>query len=163
MLKNLKRIALIILLLIIVGHNYCYADAIALPTKSERFFLFDGGAFMVGAIVLIMTLISFYILKFTARNNNDINNIQEKNANKDKKFNIIMIIAIILHCLSLCLVKDPITMMIWIIPMILFIMSKAIRKSSQKISKILLIIAIIAIVIIIAILINNIRMIPLLF
>ena len=153
MLKNLKRIASIILLLIIVGHNYCYADLIVL-SDSEMFFLYDGGAFIVGAIVLIITLISFYILKVTARKNNDINNIQEKNANKDKKFNIIMIIAIILHCLSLFLIMDSIGMMIWIIPMILFIMSKAIRKSSQKISKILWIIAI---VIIIAMLINNIH------
>ena len=152
MLKNLKRIALIILLLIIVGHNYCYADVIFL-SDSEIFFLYYGGAFIVGAIVLIITLISFYILKVTARKNNDINNIQEKNANKDKKFNKIMRIAIILHCLSLFLIMDLIGMMIWIIPMILFIMSKAIRKSSQKISKILLIIAI---VIIIAMLINNI-------
>ena len=153
MLKNLKRISLIFLLLIIVGHNYCYADVIIL-SDSEIFFLYDGGAFIVGAIVLIITLISFYILKVSARKNNDINIIQEKNANKDKKFNIIMRIAIILHCLSLFLIMDPLGMMIWIIPMILFIMSKAIRKSSQKISKLLLIIAI---VIIIAMLINYIR------
>ena len=145
MLKNLKIIFLIILLLIIVGHNYCYADVIIL-SDSEVFFLYHGGAFIVGAIVLIITLISFYILKVSARKNNDINNIQEKNANKDKKFNIIMRIAIILHCLSLFLIMDPLGMMIWIIPMILFIMSKAIRKSSQKISKILLIIAIVIII-----------------
>jgi hypothetical protein len=134
MVKNLKRIALIILLLIGMGYNYCYADLITLSPMEE--FLGDGGTIIIGTVVLIVMLISFYILKVTAKNSNSLNIEENKKDNKEKAYNITMIIAIIVHYFSLLLAFNEIRILIWLIPSILFIMSKAIRTSSKKTSNI---------------------------
>jgi hypothetical protein len=150
MVKNLKRIAVIILLLIGMGYNYCYADLVTLSYLP----IFDGGTIIIGTMVLIIISISFYLLQDTVKNSNSLNTEENKKDNKNRAYNIIMIIAIIVHCFSLLLVHcfslllvfNEIGILIWLIPIILFIMSKAIRTSSKKISNIFWIISMFIIV-----------------
>ena len=81
--KNIRRIIELVLLLIGVYHNCCYADIITGPTTTDSI-----GIFMIpiAIIVIVISLLSIVILHFSAKDN------KQELINKDKRHIAIAII-----------------------------------------------------------------------
>lgn len=149
--RNLRRIIGIVLVLIGVCHNFCYADVIT-TTPQEMFIPVAWlGVVIVGLIVFIMSVISFYALKATDQKDVNINvdvDANEKKLNKSKRRIYVwgIILAIMGHLFSQLWFNFG--SLLFLIPIIIFIISIAIRKSSKKVSNIICIISICIILII---------------
>lgn len=141
--RILKKILGILLVLIGLCYDFCYADMIADSTYTvvQTAWLSWLGIVIIGTIIMVMSIISFFLLKTVAKKDN---NIEENKKKLNKTGNRIyvwgIILAIMGHLLSL--LYFGFNKLLFCIPIIIFIVSIIMRKKIKKISNILCIISI---------------------
>lgn len=109
--RNLKRVLWLVWLMILVCQNFVFADVISLPSPSESFEPVAILISFIGAGILIILSISFFMLKATIKKQNNenldstfnLNDIDEKKRKIQRKFYIVVMILVITGVRYLCL------------------------------------------------------------
>ena len=97
--KKIIKIITILITLIIVNYNMCFADMVAISNKELLQALAGQIVAIIGIIVIVTFIVSFFALKFTAKKSSNVNIEENKKTNKPKKhiyvWGVILIICVV--------------------------------------------------------------------
>ena len=134
--KFIKRLFGIVLGVILCCDNLCYADIITITPMDEL----GAGSMMlipVGIIIFLIILVSYISLKITAKKEKgmgQINEVTQKNIEKDKKYlSICIFILTILVSMTVCMLNERYYPWILIVPIIVLLITAIVFRSKAKI------------------------------